>query len=117
VSAKDVTEITGSTAYQGVSRGRVRIVNIPSDMEKMNQGDILVSVATTPAVVPAMRKAAAIVSDEGGLTCHAAIVSRELLVPCVVGASIATQVLQDGDLVEVNANTGVVKIVEKAKTN
>ena len=117
VSAKDVTEITGSTAYQGVARGRVRIVNIPSDMEKMNQGDILVSVATTPAVVPAMRKAAAIVSDEGGLTCHAAIVSRELLVPCVVGASIATQVLQDGDLVEVNANTGVVKIVEIAKTN
>ncbi len=107
-------EVRGNTAYKGKVQGRVRIINAPQDMEKMQKGDVLVSVATTPSIVPAMKKAAAIVADEGGLTCHAAIVSRELEIPCVVGTKFATQVLKDGDLVEVDADKGVVTILERA---
>ena len=75
----------------------------------MNKGDVLVSHATNPNLLPAMGMAAAIVTDIGGLTCHAAIVSREFRIPCIVGTKIATQVLQDNDLVEVDAEKGVVK--------
>ena len=64
---------------------------------------------TRPELVPAMKKAAAIVTDEGGLTSHAAIVSRELGIPCVVGTKISTKIFKDGDLVEVNANHGSVR--------
>ena len=103
--------IKGQTAMQGKAMGIVKIVNRPQEMGKINLGDILVSVATTPAIVPAMKKAAAIVTDEGGLTCHASIVSRELQIPCVVGTKNASQVLKDGMLVEVDANKGVVKIL------
>ena len=67
--------------------------------------------ATVPAFVPAMEKAVAIVTDEGGLLSHAAIVSRELGVPCVVGTKIATKALRDGDMVEVNATKGIVRKV------
>ena len=79
-------------------------------MQKMNEGDILVSVATTPSIVPAMKKAAAFITDEGSLTCHAAIVSREMNKPCVVGVKIATKVLKDGDRVTINAKKGIIKI-------
>ena len=72
----------------------------------------LVSNATQPELLPAMKKAAAIVTDVGGMTCHAAIVSRELGVPCVIGTKIASQVLKDGDLVEVDASHGRVKKVK-----
>lgn len=104
----------GTAARLGKVTGRVRIINIPSDMEKMEDGDILVSIATTPAIVPAMKKALGIVTDEGGLTCHASIVSRELGITCIVGTKIATKVLKDGDLVEVDADNGIVKILERA---
>jgi phosphohistidine swiveling domain-containing protein len=110
-----VSELKGSIACRGKAMGKVRIINLPEDMAKMEQDDILVSAATTPSIVVAMKKAAAIVTDEGGLTCHAAIVSRELGIPCIVGTKIATQVLKDGDLVEVDADKGIVKIIEKIK--
>ena len=64
---------------------------------------------TTPDYVPAMKRAAAIVTDKGGRTCHAAIVSRELKIPCVIGTKIATQVFKTGDIVEVDAERGIVK--------
>jgi len=70
---------------------------------------------TTPDFVPAIQKAAGIITDEGGITCHAAITSRELKKPCIIGTKFATQVLHDGDLVEVDADNGVVRILEKAK--
>ena len=108
-----INEIKGSPACRGKAQGIVKIINVPDDMEKMNQGDVLVSTATTPSIVPAMKKAAAIISDEGGLTCHAAIVSRELGTPCVVGTKIATKVLKDGDMVEVDAEKGVVTIIKR----
>lgn len=109
--ASGATELKGSTARRGKSTGTVRIINTHEDMGKMRDGDILVSIATTPSVVPAMKMAAAIATDEGGLTCHAAIVSRELGIPCVVGLKVATAVFKDGDLVEVDADKGVVRKV------
>lgn len=78
----------------------------------MEDGQILVSVATDPSLEPAMSRAAGIVTDMGGITCHAAIVSRELGIPCVVGTRFASKVLKDGDLVEVDASFGVVRRVE-----
>lgn len=72
----------------------------------------LLSNATTPNIVAAMKKAAAIVTNEGGLTCHASIVSRELNIPCVVGTRIATEVFKDGDVVEVDASKGIIKKIK-----
>ena len=70
---------------------------------------------TRPEFVPLMKRASAIVTDEGGITCHAAIVSRELNIPCIIGTKIVTKVLKDGDEVEVDADNGVVKIIKKAE--
>jgi pyruvate,water dikinase len=75
----------------------------------MKKGDILVTSMTTPDYVPAMEKALAFVTDEGGLSCHAAIVAREMKKPCIIGTKIATKVLKDNDLVEVDANKGIIK--------
>lgn len=107
-TSSNVDELHGQTACPGIAEGAVRIVNRPSDMQKMQNGDILVSIATTPSIVAAMKKASAIVTDEGGLTCHAAIVSRELNIPCVIGTKIATRALKDGDKVSVDATRGTV---------
>ncbi|TSA45346.1 hypothetical protein D4R52_02650 [bacterium] len=104
-----VTELHGQVACPGKKRGKVKIINLPDEMSKMKKGDILVSIATTPDIVPAMKKAAAIVTEQGGITSHAAIVSRELKVPCIIGTKIATKVFKDGDLVEVDANKGIVR--------
>lgn len=108
---QSVKKIKGTTAYKGNVKGVVKIVNVPEDIPKLAYKEILISFATNPNLIPALKKAAAIVTDEGGLTSHAAIVSRELQIPCVVGTKIATQVLKDGDLVEVDANKGTVKIL------
>ncbi|PIY95626.1 MAG: hypothetical protein COY66_06315 [Candidatus Kerfeldbacteria bacterium CG_4_10_14_0_8_um_filter_42_10] len=105
----EVSEIKGQTGCVGRAQGAVKIIIRASDMGKMKNGDILVSIATDPDIVPAMKKAAAIVTEQGGVTSHAAIVSRELNIPCVIGTKIATKVLKDGDLVEVDATKGVVK--------
>ena len=84
-----------------------------NEVNKVEQGDILVASMTSPDYVPAMRRAGAIITDEGGVMCHAAIVSRELGIPCVVGTKFATKLLKDGDLVEVNANHNSVRIIRK----
>ncbi|MDO8559427.1 MAG: PEP-utilizing enzyme [bacterium] len=107
--AKRSRHVTGTVACTGKAVGVVRVVNAPRDMVKMRPGDILVSRATSPNLMPAIRKASAIVTDEGGLTCHAAIVSRELGIPCVVGTKVATSVFRDGDRVEVDTERGVVR--------
>ncbi len=105
----NVNEIKGDCACPGKAEGIVRVINLASEMEKMQQGEILVSYATTPEIVPAMKKASAIITDMGGMTCHAAIVSRELNIPCVIGTKVATKLLKDGDRVSVDAASGVVK--------
>ncbi|MFH1159548.1 MAG: PEP-utilizing enzyme [bacterium] len=104
-------EIKGMIVCRGKVRGKVTILHNDSELEKVNEGDILVTSMTTPDYIPAMRKAAAFVTDEGGVTCHAAIVARELKKPCIVGTKKATQLLKDGDLVEVDADMGYVRIL------
>ena len=107
--------LKGTCACSGFAQGRVKIINRPEEMGKMEQGDIMVSHTTFPSLVPAMKKATAIITEDGGITCHAAIVARELKVPCVTGIKVATQVLKDGDLVEVDADKGIVTILKKAE--
>ncbi len=106
-------EIKGSPASAGKAKGVVVIVRGVSDLSKVKKGDILVAVTTHPDYVPAMQKAAAIVTDEGGITSHAAIVARELGLPCVVGAKYATKALKDGDEVEVYATAGIVRKIKR----
>jgi phosphohistidine swiveling domain-containing protein len=106
---KNISEVTGQTAQPGYAKGTVKKIFRAKDMHKMRKGDILVSIATDPDIVPAMKMAGAIVTEQGGITSHAAIVSRELGIPCVIGTKIATKIFKDGDKVEVDANKGIVK--------
>jgi phosphohistidine swiveling domain-containing protein len=110
---EEVSEFKGQTGCVGKAKGIVKIIIRPADIAKMNKGDILVSIATDPDIVPAMKKAAAFITEQGGVTSHAAIVAREMKKPCVIGTKIATKVLKDGDLVEVDATRGIVKILNK----
>ena len=107
-----VTEISGVGVSRGVRKGSVKIVRKSKDLRKVQEGDILVAPMTNPDFMPAIRRCAAIVTDQGGITCHAAIVARELKIPCICGTQIATQVLKDGDLVAVDANRGTVRILK-----
>ncbi|KKU48044.1 MAG: Phosphoenolpyruvate synthase/pyruvate phosphate dikinase [Parcubacteria group bacterium GW2011_GWA2_46_9] len=110
-----VRDVRGLSASVGKAVGRVKIVGSVKEINKVNKGDILVAVMTRPDYIIGIKKAAAIVTNEGGITCHAAIVSRELGIPCIIGTKIATEVFKDGDLVEVNANHGVVKKISVHK--
>lgn len=100
--------LVGSAASPGAAYGAVKIVPDPSQIDKVQDGDILVAEMTTPDFVPAMKRAAAIVTDRGGRTAHAAIVSRELGIPCVVGTENAMATLKDGQVITVNGSTGKV---------
>lgn len=101
--------IKGSIAHPGSARGRVRIIETAKDFSKMKKGDILVAHMTRPEYMPVIKLAGAIVTDEGGITCHAAVVSREFKIPCIIGTQTASSLLKDGDLVEVDARRGIVK--------
>jgi phosphohistidine swiveling domain-containing protein len=116
-------ELTGGIAYPGKYEGLVRIVHVREESDKMQGGDVLVAPMTDPYILPAMLKAGAIVTDEGGLLSHAAIVAREERIPCIVGTQRATKVLHDGDMVEIDAegtrasgHTGIVRILRKAQS-
>lgn len=109
-----VSDLKGQCGCRGQARGKVKIVNVISDMAKMEAGDILVSISTQPDLLPAMKKAAAFVTDQGGVTSHAAIVAREMHTPCVIATKVATKVLHDGDEVEVDADKGTVKVLSRA---
>ncbi|HXW66395.1 MAG TPA: phosphoenolpyruvate synthase [Thermoplasmata archaeon] len=100
--------LRGFGASPGVAVGAARILHGAADMDKLRSGEVLVTSMTTPDMVPAMSQAAAIVTDEGGMTCHAAIVSRELGVPCVVGTREATKLLLEGEEVTVDGKAGTV---------
>ena len=99
--------LSGSAASPGVAAGRVRVVADPAQTNLIAEGDVLVAEMTTPDFVPAMKRAAAIITEKGGRTCHAAIISRELGVPCIVGAAGARE-LADGLLITVDAASGQV---------
>ncbi len=107
-----IDDFRGMSAYKGVARGPVRIVKSIKECNRVKKGDVIVAVMTRPDYVQAMKKAVAVVTNEGGVTCHAAIISRELGIPCIIGTKIGTEVLKDGMEVEVNANHGVVKIIK-----
>ena len=109
-AAKEFSEeIKGIPASRGLAQGAVAIVRGVNDLDNVKEGNILVAVTTHPDYVPAMQRAAAIVADEGGVTSHAAIIARELGVPCIVGTRISTKLLKNGDKVEVDANNGWVR--------
>lgn len=105
----------GVCASPGKVVGKARIVPTPEQNSKVLPGDILITYATTVDYLPAMKRAGAFVTEVGGLTCHAAVVAREFGVPCVVGFKNAMKKFKDGDLVEVDANNGVVKLLKSAK--
>lgn len=108
-----IKEIKGQTAHKGLVKGIVRKLFRRSEVNLVMKGEVLVAPMTIPDFLPAMKKASAFVTDEGGITCHAAIVAREMKKPCIIGTKIATKILKDGDLVEVDANNGIVKILER----
>ncbi len=119
-----ITEIKGTIANKGKVTERVNVIvprlDIPYEdwlkelySIKFNDGDILLTETTSPDFVPLMKRASGIIADQGGMNSHAAIMSRELGVPCLVGTYYATHVFSTGDLVELDADTGVVKILEK----
>lgn len=105
-------KIKGNGACAGKALGTARIVFEYAQLKKVKKGDILVTPMTTPDFLPAMKRAMAFVTDEGGITSHAAIVDREMNKPCIIGTKIATEVLKDGDKIEVDANSGIVRILK-----
>ncbi|MFA4818868.1 MAG: PEP-utilizing enzyme [Patescibacteria group bacterium] len=108
-NVKSIKQIRGEAVSAGVVKGKVRVILSAREVNKLRPGEILITTMTSPDFIVAMRKAAAVVTDVGGITSHAAIVSRELRIPCIVGTRIATKVLRNADLVEVDANKGIVK--------
>jgi phosphohistidine swiveling domain-containing protein len=118
VEAKDAVAKTGAagfvkgrTAFPGKARGVVRIIMNPLKAHRFNEGDVLVTGMTRPEFLGYMKKASAIVTDAGGVLCHAAIVARELKKPCVIGTENASKAFKDGDVVEVDADKGIVRKV------
>jgi len=109
---REIRSIKGLGASSGKAKGRVKVIHNIQQLHKIRDGDILVAPMTNPDMVLAMSKCVGIVTDSGGMICHAAIISRELGIPCVVGTGIATQVLKDNMLVEVDGTRGIVHIIE-----
>jgi phosphoenolpyruvate synthase/pyruvate phosphate dikinase len=116
---KDVTTLKGTVANEGKAKGTAKLIPYGYDtfadfnkmMDEMKQGQILVTETTSPELMPAIKKAAAIVTNQGGLLSHAAVVSRELKIPCILDTNIATDVIKDGDMIEVDADNGTVRII------
>lgn len=106
---EQTSEIKGSIAYPGLVKGKAILIKNKEMFNKFKEGDIVITSMTNPDYLPILRNALAFVTDEGGITCHAAIAARELKKPCIIGTKIATKVLKDGDVIEVDANKGVVR--------
>lgn len=106
-------KVKGNVASRGKVKGTVKVALSVDELGKVKKGDILVAIMTTPEYMTAIYRSAAIVTDEGGVTSHAAIISREFGIPCIVGTQNATKVLKDNDYVEVDAEKGIVNILKK----
>ncbi|MDO8563739.1 MAG: PEP-utilizing enzyme [Nanoarchaeota archaeon] len=111
VNTLGLKEVKGQIGNKGIVKGRVRIVKNYKQAEEVKPGEVIVSPMTTPDFLIAMKKAVAFVTNEGGIICHAGIMAREMNKPCVIGTKVATDVFKNGDLVEVDANKGTVKII------
>lgn len=103
--------LMGNCASQGKARGQVVIFESVKDIARVKEGNIMVAKATVPAFVPAMEKAVGIITEMGGLLSHAAIVSREMHLPCIVGVENVTKILKNGQIVEMDANKGIVRLI------
>lgn len=116
---KNNQEVRGITANKGKVRGRVKLLaygkNMILQINEMKKGDILVTGNTRPDMMLAIEKAIAIVTDEGGICSHAAIVSRELNIPCIIGTKDATRIFKDGDIIEVDADNGIVRKINSSE--
>lgn len=112
IKVKKTKELKGNVAQRGIAKGFVRILMGHRQITEVQKGEIIISPMTIPDFLPAMKKASAFVTDEGGILCHAAIVARELRKPCIVGTRIATEVFKNGDYVEVDAYRGIIKLIE-----
>lgn len=108
----EVKEIKGMVASPGKVTAKVKIIESFSEVDKIAKGEVLVASMTSPRLMGAIVKAGAIITDEGGMTCHAAIISRELKIPCIVGTKIATKILKDGDTVALDADKGIIKKID-----
>lgn len=112
---KVIDKIIGIPASKGFAKGPAKILTEVEHAKKIKPGDILIAHETTPDYIEVMSKAAAFVTDIGGLTCHAAIMAREMNKPCIINTKNATKIIKDNDLVEVDANKGIVKILKRFK--
>ncbi|MBN1162690.1 hypothetical protein JXA34_03025 [Patescibacteria group bacterium] len=108
-SVHSVQGLTVSSGNVDRLKGTAKVLRSHKEMSKVQEGDVLVATMTTPQYSPAMRRAAAIVTDEGGMTCHAAIISRELNIPCVIGTKIATKVFKDNEVIELDLKRSIVR--------
>jgi len=108
----NLNQVKGQVVYSGKVQGEVVVIKTIAEFAKIKPGIILICPMTNPDFVPLLPKVKAIVTDQGGILCHAAIVSREFKLPCIVGTEIATKVFKDGDLVEVDAEKGIVRRVK-----
>jgi phosphoenolpyruvate synthase/pyruvate phosphate dikinase len=111
--APESKDLKGVSAFPGVTKGIARVVLDPLNPGVFNTGDILITGMTRPEFISLIKKSSGIVTDVGGVLCHAAISARELKIPCVVGTANATKTIKSGDLIEVDANKGIVVIVTK----
>jgi phosphoenolpyruvate synthase/pyruvate phosphate dikinase len=101
--------LKGTVANKGRAKGQVVVALSTEDFDRIKQGCIVVAHMTTPWYTPYLSKVQAIITDEGGIGCHASIIAREMNIPCIIGTKTATSVLKDGDLVEVDAEKGIVR--------
>ena len=112
-----MSELRGRVATRGYAEGKARIIKSADDLRAVRRGEIVVASMTTPEYIFAIEKAAGFITDEGGITCHAAIISREFGIPCVVGTRVATDVLENGLSVELDAYDGVVRYGRKKRSS
>ena len=117
VSAEDMTadKLRGQAAWPGLYRGRARVILSPDAVgQTIEDGEVLISIQSSPALMPLLRRCGALVTDEGGIACHAAIIARELRKPTLIGTGRATAVIHTGDLIEIDTYNQVVRILERA---
>ena len=110
---KNKKEVSGLAVSGGKTSGKVRIITDLKDLDKCEEGEILVTTQTRPQYNSFIKKVKAIVTDEGGMLCHASMLAREFKIPCIVGTKNATRILHDGDIVEVDADRGIVRMLKK----
>lgn len=111
IKNNETQELTGQIAYKGKVQGKVRIILDATKPHEFDEGDILVTGMTRPDYIPYIKKSAGFITDAGGILSHAAISAREFQKPCVIGTEVATKVLKEGQIVEIDAEKGVINII------